>query len=62
MNASIPKRDRPERRDGTRAEGGEQEIANVRPVDQRDQLDEYLRLLEKTRHYDPIRETAGAEQ
>jgi hypothetical protein len=62
-NASIPKSERPERRDGAaRAEGAEMEVARLEPADHRDGLDEYLRLLEKTRHYEPIREVCGPTQ
>jgi hypothetical protein len=61
-NASIPAADELARRDRARAEGAEQEVANQTPVDPRDQTDAYLRKLERTEHWKPIREAAGSEQ
>lgn len=62
-NPSYFQRDEPERRwAAPRAEGAEAPVATVTPPDVREQTDEYLRDLEATQHYPPIRETCGAEQ
>lgn len=60
---SVPKREDPPRRDQrSRAEGGEQELDPRHRPDPRDLTNEYLRDLERTKHWRPIKETAGAQQ